>query len=128
MSTATASFISVPLPEVGRGWSTSTPRVVATSPAGTSSLHLTRRGRLAITTTVALAVAVLAATLFSVGVMGPASAASSVVVEPGTTLSQVAQEHLPGLPLSQAIADIQQANRLSGTSIAVGQELVIPGR
>lgn len=128
MSTATASFISVPLPEVGRGWSASTPRVAAASPARTSSLHLTRRGRLAITTTVALAVAVLAATLFSVGVMGPASAASSVVVEPGTTLSQVAQEHLPGLPLSQAIADIQQANRLSGTSIAVGQELVIPGR
>ena len=52
----------------------------------------------------------------------------AVVVEPGMTLSQIAAEQLPELPLDRAMVDIQRANRLSTTDIAVGQELVIPGR
>jgi LysM repeat protein len=63
-----------------------------------------------------------------VSALGPAGASSAVVVGPGMTLTQLASEHLPEVPLSQAVTDIQRANRLSTTDIAVGQELVIPGR
>ncbi|WP_298885657.1 LysM peptidoglycan-binding domain-containing protein [uncultured Serinicoccus sp.] len=89
-------------------------------------LHLTRRGRLAVTATTGL---VLAAVIWSmVGLLGPAGASTSVTVERGETLSQIASEQLPELPLSRAVTAIQRANSLSTTSIAAGQELVIPGR
>ena len=90
------------------------------------ALRITRRGRLAVTGTVAL-VLVLALSMV-LGSWGPAAATSAMVVEPGMTLSQIAAEQLPGVPLSQAVTDIQRANGLSGSSIAVGQVLVIPGR
>lgn len=89
-------------------------------------LRLTRRGRLALTSTAALVVALVVMSM--VGLLGAAGATTSVVVEPGMTLSQIAAEELPELPLSQAITDIQRANRLSTTSIAAGQELVIPAQ
>ena len=89
-------------------------------------LHITRRGRLAVTATVALVLALAFASLVSA--LSPAGAATAVVVEPGMTLSQIAAEQLPELPLDRAMVDIQRANRLSTTDIAVGQELVIPGR
>lgn len=89
-------------------------------------VRITRRGRLALTGTVAL---VLVLALFSLlSSLGPAGASSAVVVEPGMTLNQIAAEHLPEVPLTQAVSDIQRANRLSTTSIAAGQELIIPGR
>lgn len=94
--------------------------------AAAGHVRLTRRGRLAITTTTSL---VLALVIWSmVGLLGPADATSSVTVERGTTLSEIASEQLPELPLSQAITAIQRANSLSTTSVAAGQELVIPGR
>lgn len=88
------------------------------------ALRITRRGRLALTSSLTLVVALVVASV--IGLLGPAGATSSVVVEPGMTLSQIAAEQLPDVPLSQAISDIQQANRLSTTSLAAGQELVIP--
>lgn len=91
-----------------------------------ATLRITRRGRLTLASAVALALALGLGGL--VGDLAPAGAASAVVVEPGMTLSQIAAEQLPELPLSQAITDIQRANRLSTTDIAVGQELLIPGR
>lgn len=90
------------------------------------ALRITRRGRLAATSSVTLLVALVIASV--IGLLGPAGASSSVVVQPGMTLSQIAAEKLPDVPLSQAITDIQRANQLSTTSIAAGQELVIPGR
>lgn len=90
------------------------------------ALRITRRGRLAATSSVTLLVALVIASV--IGLLGPAGANSSVVVQPGMTLSQIAAEQLPDVPLSQAITDIQRANQLSTTSIASGQELVIPGR
>lgn len=90
------------------------------------AVHITRRGRLAVTGTVTL---LLVTAMFSLlSALGPANATSAVVVEPGMTLSQIAVEHLPEVPLSQAVSDIQRLNRLSTTSIAAGQELLIPGR
>lgn len=89
-------------------------------------VRITRRGRLALTGTVAL---VLVLALFSlVNALGPAGASSAVVVEQGMTLTQIAAEHLPEVPLTQAVSDIQRVNKLSTTSIAAGQQLVIPGR
>lgn len=94
--------------------------------SGAATLRLTRRGRLALTSTLALVVALTVALVVSA--LSPAGASSAVVVEPGMTLTHIAQEYLPEVPLSQAVSDLQRANRLSTTSIAVGQELVIPGR
>lgn len=91
-----------------------------------AALRITRRGRLALTSTATLVVALVLLSLM--GVIGPAGASSSVVVQPGMTLTQVAAEQLPDVPLRQAVTDIQRANKLSTTSIAVGQELVIPSR
>lgn len=90
------------------------------------ALRITRRGRLAVTSTVALVLVLALASVL--GTWGPAAATSAMTVQPGMTLSQIAAEELPELPLSQAITDIQRANNLSGTSIAAGQVLVIPGR
>lgn len=115
-------------PEVSHGdrWGQaldgSVPR--ATPDRQVEPLRLTRRGRLALTSTVAFVVAGLLMSM--IGVLGPAGATTSVVVEPGMTLSQIAAEELPDLPLDRAITDIQRANRLSTTSIAAGQELLIP--
>lgn len=89
-------------------------------------LHITRRGRLALTATVALVLVLALAGLL--GTLSPAGASTAVVVEPGMTLSQIAADQLPGLPLSQAVTDIQRANKLSTTDIAAGQTLVIPSR
>ncbi|WP_192796607.1 LysM peptidoglycan-binding domain-containing protein [Serinicoccus kebangsaanensis] len=89
-----------------------------------AALRLTRRGRLAITTTTTLVVALVVGSM--VGLLGPAGATTSIVVEPGMTLTQIASEQLPEVPLSRAITDIQRANSLSTTSLAAGQELVIP--
>lgn len=91
-----------------------------------SPVRLTRRGRLTLTATAALVLVLAFASLLNA--VGPAGASSAVTVEPGMTLSQIAAEHLPDVPLSQAVVDLQRVNRLSTTSVAVGQELVIPGR
>lgn len=88
------------------------------------ALRITRRGRLAATSSLTLVVALVIASV--IGLLGPAGGSSSVVVQPGMTLSQIAAEQLPELPLSQAVTDIQRANQLSTTSIAAGQELRIP--
>lgn len=89
-------------------------------------IRLTRRGRLTLTATAALVLVLAFASLFNA--IGPAGASSAVTVEPGTTLSEIAAEHRPDVPLSQAVVDIQRANKLSTTSVAAGQVLVIPGR
>ncbi|MGC5583351.1 LysM peptidoglycan-binding domain-containing protein [Ornithinimicrobium sp. W1679] len=130
MSTATAELH--PLSGTVAPWTVARPgghlRLVCADerrPA-TSPLRLTRRGRLTLTATAALVLVLAFASLLNA--IGPAGASSAVTVEPGMTLSQIAAEQLPEVPLSQAIVDIQRANRLSTTSVAAGQELVIPGR
>lgn len=100
--------------------------LLAPARSGRDHLRLTRRGQLALTSTLALVVALTVALVMSA--LSPAGASSAVVVEPGMTLTHIAREYLPDVPLSQAVSDIQRANRLSTTSIAAGQELVIPGR
>lgn len=124
-SSAATGETAVPAP--GRTVASTAPsRASVARRAAAAPLRITRRGRLALTSTATLVVALVLLSLM--GVIGPAGASSSVVVQPGMTLSQIAAQQLPDLPLSQAVTDIQRANKLSTTSIAAGQELVIPGR
>lgn len=89
-------------------------------------LSLTRRGRLAVTLSVATLLVV--ATIVTLGLL-PAGAADgqTVTVEPGQTLSQLAVLHLPELPVDQGIVQIQLANSMSTLQVQAGSELVIPG-
>ncbi|MGB7449217.1 MAG: LysM peptidoglycan-binding domain-containing protein [Ornithinimicrobium sp.] len=98
----------------------------STSPeaAGVRPLRITRRGRLAVTLSVTLAV--VAALFAATVMMGPASASSEVVVRPGQTLSEIAATHLPHLPLDRAIVTVQQENQLNTLQLQAGQTLVIP--
>lgn len=93
------------------------------SPA--TPLRLTRTARLALTLTVVVAAVTLALALFS----GGASAMvidHSTTVQSGQTLSQIAVQQLPQLPMAEAVAQIQIANDLTGTDVHAGQTLLIP--
>lgn len=91
-----------------------------------SRLVLTRRGRLAVTLSVVTLVALAAVATLG---MFPAGAADgqTVVVQPGQTLSHLAVTHLPELPMSQGIVQIQLANGMNSLDVQAGTELVIPG-
>lgn len=91
-------------------------------------LRLTRTGRLAITLTLAAAVLVFGVVALAGGA-GGASASPvdhATTVQQGQTLSQVAAEQLPQLPLAEAVAEIQVANNLPSAQVHAGQSLVIP--
>lgn len=105
-------------------------RLVPTGPdvsvtAARSAVRLTRRGRAAITLIVACAV--LACTALALRAMVPApSGPTSVVVESGQTLSQVAHAAFPTLPVGEAVTRMQLANSLNSLQVNAGQQLVIP--
>jgi hypothetical protein len=93
-------------------------------------LRLTRVGRLATTLTVAavlLALAVVA--MVSRAGAAPATVADhAVTVVQGQTLSEIAVRELPGLPVADAVAELQVANNLPSAHIHAGQVLVVPAR
>ena len=91
-------------------------------------LRLTRVGRLAISLT-------LAAALLAIGILAVVSSAGAarsavpdhaVTVTEGQTLSEVASRELPGLPVSEAVAELQLANNLPSAQVHAGQVLVVP--
>lgn len=88
-------------------------------------LTITRRGRLAVTLSVAT---LLVLTVVAAAGLFPAAADGSgtVVVQPGQTLSQIAVTELPELPLDRAIVQLQLTNNLNSLDIQAGTELVIP--
>lgn len=86
-------------------------------------LRLTRRGRLAMTTTT-LAVASIAGAGMAFG--GPSGAAPEVTVERGQTLSSIAEAEMAGVPTREAVTQLQMANGLSSSHVHVGQTLVVP--
>lgn len=89
-------------------------------------LHLTRRGRLARTLLLTLAT-VLLATLATGGLLaGATSAERTVTVQPGQTLSHLAQSNLPDLSLERGVLALQEANGLSSSDVQAGQVLVVP--
>ena len=88
-------------------------------------LRLTRAARLALTLTVVIAAVALAIAVFS----GGASATvidHSTTVQSGQTLSEIAVQQLPQLPMAEAVVQIQVANDLTGSNIHAGQTLLIP--
>lgn len=118
------------------------PRVVlATSPvdrapctgqspmSATSTMRLTRRGRLAIVLLVAL--------MGTVGLIfgrGPVAATSSptapvvryVTVEPGDTLWQIARRAAPAADPRATVERIIEINGLSGGGVQAGRSLAVP--
>jgi LysM repeat protein len=93
--------------------------------AHVAPLRLTRAARLALTLTVLVAAVALAIAVFS----GGASATvidHSTTVTAGQTLSEIAVQQLPQLPMAEAVAQIQLANDLTGSDIHAGQTLLIP--
>lgn len=89
----------------------------------TTSLRLTRRGRLAITVTTMLVASVAGAT---VAFGGQATTPQQVTVEPGQTLGQIAEAELSQLPTREAVARLQVTNDLSTSHVHAGQVLTIP--
>ena len=88
-------------------------------------LRLTRAGRLAVTTAVAVAVLAVAIAMLS----GGASATvidHSTTVRAGQTLSQIAVEQLPQLGMADAVGRIEVANNLTSPEVHAGQTLLIP--
>ena len=93
------------------------------------SVRLTRRGRLAIV----LLVMVASFVLFSIARVttdasstpsGPATRA--VVVQPGQTLWQIAEQIRPGVDPRETIIRIQSLNGFDGGVVHPGQQLVVP--
>ena len=50
----------------------------------------------------------------------------STTVGAGQTLSEIATQQLPQLPMAEAVAQLQIANDLTGSDIHAGQTLLIP--
>jgi hypothetical protein len=91
-----------------------------------SATRLTRRGRLAILTLIALMV-VLPGSWRAVAdaqMAGPASI--TVTVAPGDTLWGIATEARPGADPRELIAEIREVNGLVESGLTPGQELVVP--
>lgn len=100
-------------------------------------LRLTRRGRLAVTLTVASLVAVtgllgassaLAGTSLPVGASGAEPVATAqVVVHPGQTLWEIASAAAPaGADVRDVIIDIRELSGLGSSAVYSGQELTVP--
>ncbi|MFN8076926.1 MAG: LysM peptidoglycan-binding domain-containing protein [Kineosporiaceae bacterium] len=117
--------VRVRVPDTGEG------RPRGSKPAG--PLVLTRRGRVVVRVAGAVVVAVLAAMLLVVGSLGAQAddearpAASRVhVVMPGETLWAIARQEAPGRDPQEVALRLAEVNRLDGTSLQVGQRLLVP--
>ncbi len=103
-------------------------RLVPTGPqieTATGPVRATRRGRLvrtALVMAVVLAVTWTLVTAVTAGAVSP----HVVTVTSGQTLSQIAAQQLPDLPVRQGVAALQLANGLNSSDIHAGQVLTIP--
>jgi predicted Zn-dependent protease len=81
-----------------------------------------------VTLTVAAALVALAVALLGGGGAAAVAPAAdhATTVRAGQTLSQIAVEQLPGMPISEAVAQIQLANNLPSAHVHAGQTLLIP--
>jgi nucleoid-associated protein YgaU len=131
--------ISLPAPAIRRprGAQVRRPAVVAEGvPARRSRVRLTRRGR-RLARTVVVLLALLTAVVISLvgrGGVGQAtdaparSATTTVVVQPGETLWQVARSVSTDADPRETLARIQELNNLEGAGAVIhpGQQLVVP--
>lgn len=89
-------------------------------------LRITRRGRLLLTLLGFGAVSLLALVV-AARLAAPLPIPEHVtVIRPGETLSHIALEEMPRLPMEVAVARIQAANSLNSPALVEGQSLVIP--
>jgi hypothetical protein len=106
--------------------------------AARSPIKLTRRGRVVVGVLIGLAVAAVAIAIWF-AVAGQAQASSQigrrvpagysvsrVVVRPGETLWAIAAQADPAADPRAVIPEIIDLNSLSGTSLQVGQVLLVP--
>lgn len=104
-------------------------RVAAAAPSpAAGQLHLTRRGRLVITLTVTLLLAlgtVLGARAAWATPSAQAPATRSVTVLPGQTLWQIAGATTAGDP-RDAVIEIRELNDLPDSQVFAGQILLVP--
>lgn len=105
----------------------------ASAPAAADAFRLTRRGELLVRrVTAALVVLAVAGVLsaLAVGVVGllhPAADSSrTVVVQPGQSLWQIADEHNSGGDVRDQIERIRSVNGLPGSDVQAGQRLIVP--
>lgn len=98
---------------------------IASSTGAAPRLRLTRRGVLAIGT-VLTAMTVLCGVLVVHAVAPAPAGPTSVVVQSGQTLSEVAHDALPQLPVQEAVVRVQLANDLNSLQVSAGQTLLIP--
>ena len=112
------------------GWPVGRPqlRLVPTGAAVTSlsmPVRMTRRGRL-----VRSGLAVAAALVITWTIVGAVAAGAAaphlVTVTRGQTLSEIAAQQLPELPVHDGVVAIQLANGMSATDIHAGQVLTVP--
>lgn len=89
-------------------------------------VRITRRGRLVITLVATLAVATLAVALATSVDAAAQHIDHATSVSAGQTLSGVASTQLPSLPVEDAVARIQLANRMNTSQVHAGQVLLIP--
>ena len=123
-----------PLSERDRGVSRPRLRVLAApegpaaaAPVAPARGRITRRGRLVLTGTVTLLLAVTVAAVIGSVLPTGASSVETVVVQPGQTLSEIAASQLPDLSVNSAIVQIQLANDMNSLQVQAGQVLEIPG-
>jgi nucleoid-associated protein YgaU len=107
-------------------------RAVAVAPvaAPAAPVRLTRRGRLVLTVLFLVAVSVVltvfGATSAATGEAGTPVPTRSVVVEPGDTLWGIAAEVAAPGEVREMTHRIQELNAMSGSGVAIGQELAVP--
>lgn len=95
------------------------------SPGSRSRVRMTRRGRLARTGLVVAVALILTWTVVGAVAAG-AAAPHLVTVTTGQTLSEIAAQQRPDLPVRDGVAAIQLANGLSTSDIHAGQVLTVP--
>lgn len=108
-------------------------------PTGAEAVREARRARTAseppmrLTTFGRLVLSLLAAALLALllsafaGSLASASGeAKEITVRAGQTLSGIAAEHLPDLPIPDAVVELQLLNGLSSSHVHAGQTLRIP--
>ena len=91
-------------------------------------LRLTRRGRMLLAgfvAALALAISLVAGGAFA-SASAPSSGPRTITVQPGDTLSQIAAREMPGMPIGNAVVDLQVANQLTNAGVTAGDTLVIP--
>lgn len=109
--------------------STTPPRQVATARPGPPVVRLTRRGRLVVLLSVLVALggfAMRGAPAASTDVVHH-TRTTTVVVSPGETVWDIAQQVAPQADTRATVAEIEQLNALPDAgSIRVGQSIVVP--